>query len=138
MSKAEVNFAEQVHQRERIANVLIVDNDPTTVRLMLELLARKGIRGIVASDKKTVVEFLEKSSCELAFICDDISRSSGGGQQDLELLAKIKAISPELPVVMIANTENQKYQNQQQQGTGPGVPTAGSGGGFVRHGVHLG
>lgn len=88
-----------------IANVLIVDNDPQFVRFMLEILARKGIRGTVANDKEYAIDFLDKGHYDLVFIGVEIGRQTdlrGRLQDGLELLAKIKANSPELPVIMIA------------------------------------
>ena len=87
---------------EDIANVLIVDNDPELARFMLEILARKGIRGRLAGDKKDAMDFLDMGSCDLVFTSDNISRSAKDG---FELLQKIRANSPEMPVVMIAKLD---------------------------------
>ena len=48
-----------------MANVLIVDNDPELIRFMLEILARKGIHGIIANDKKAAIDLLDKGNCDL-------------------------------------------------------------------------
>jgi len=96
---------------EDIANVLIVDGDTELARFMLEILAQKGIRGHLAGDIKDAIDFLDRGSCDLVFTSDRISPSAtrqGQTQDGLELLEKIRAISPELPVVMIANSEWQK------------------------------
>ena len=93
---------------EDIANVLIVDNDPELARFMLEILARKGIRGHLANDKKDAIDFLDMGSCDLVFTSDKISRSATRPSQPhvgFELLQKIRANSPELPVVMIAKLD---------------------------------
>jgi len=126
VSKTKINNVKQVHQRGRIgnpiANVLIVDNDPEMARFMLEILARKGIRGVIANDKKAAVDFLDKSNYDLVFTSDNISQRSGlpgQPQGGFELLAKIRANSPETPVVMtgqphFAKNRKPKTQNQQQ------------------------
>ncbi|MHA2404274.1 MAG: hypothetical protein ACXADH_14850, partial [Candidatus Kariarchaeaceae archaeon] len=66
MSKTEKNNIRNCKQ-EDIANVLIVDNDSEFVRFMLELLAHKGIRGHLASDKNSAIDFINKGSCDLVF-----------------------------------------------------------------------
>lgn len=117
MSKAEINNTSPINRIDDIANVLIVDNDPELARFMLEILARKGIRGIVAGDEKTAVDFLDKSSCDLVFTGDRISQRDGlppKPQVVFELLGKIRANSPELPVIMISQPEKPKPQCQQQ------------------------
>ena len=144
MSKTATNNVKQVPQRgltgtpqngSPIANVLIVDNDPELARFMLEILARKGIRGIIANDKKSAVDLLNKGNYDLVFTSDrvperdemssaahkasqrsDSPRWSDGG---FELLRKIRANSPEMPVVMIGEphftgTRKRKTENQQQ------------------------
>jgi DNA-binding NtrC family response regulator len=98
---------------ENIANVLIVDNDRQLVRFMLEILAGKGIRGHLAGDKKEAIDFLDKNSCDLIFTSDRISSPTttrSRPQDGFELLQKIRANSPELPVVMIAKSQKPKEQ----------------------------
>jgi len=88
-------------QRDDTPNVLIVDDDPGTARFMLEILARKGIRANLADDKEAAIDLLEKNSCDLAFISGKLS----GPQNGFELLDRIRANSPELPVVMMAELD---------------------------------
>jgi DNA-binding NtrC family response regulator len=117
VSKVEVNNANRNRQQEDIANVLIVGNDAEMSRFMLGILARKGIRGIIANDKKNALDFIEKGSCDLIFTSDKIGQESdppSQTQDGFELLERIRANWPELPVVMIANAENRKMQNEQQ------------------------
>ena len=45
-------------QRDNIANVLIVDNDPAVARFMLEIFARRGIRANLAEDAEAARDFL--------------------------------------------------------------------------------
>jgi len=115
--KTEINNVKPVQQKDQIANVLIVGNDPELARLMLEILARKGIRGIIANDKKTAIDFLDRGNYDLVFTNAQISPYSdlsGRPQGGFELLRKIRADSPELPVIMIAKAENAKAQNRQR------------------------
>ncbi len=103
--------------QEDIANVLIVDNDSELARFMLEILARKGLRGHLANNKDSAINFINKGSCDLVFTSDVINRGANlsGRQQDgFELLDKIRENCPELPVVMITEAEIQTKQNLQQ------------------------
>jgi DNA-binding NtrC family response regulator len=109
--KTETNNVKQTHHQGLIANVLIVDNDPQFTRFMLEILARKGIRGIIANDKKAAVDFLEKSDYDLVFTSDKINPGaclSSQPESGFELLRKINANSPETPVIMITDNEYAK------------------------------
>ena len=117
MIKTEINNVNRVHQRNRIPNVLIVDNDPELARFMLEILAHKGIRGIIANDKKAAVDFLDRGDYDLVFTSDKISQQAALPSQPhggFELLLKIRENSPELPVIMIAKAEKPGAQNQQR------------------------
>ncbi|MFB0525104.1 MAG: sigma-54-dependent transcriptional regulator [Phycisphaerae bacterium] len=79
-------------------SVLIVDNDPAGTRFMLEILARKGIGANLADDEKAAIDFLDKNSCDLAFVSEKLSLL----QSSLDLISKVRSNSPELPVIMIA------------------------------------
>ena len=117
MSKVEVNNVSRNRLQEDIANVLIVGDDAEPTRFMLGILAQKGIRGIIANDKKSALDFIEKASCDLIFTSDKIGQgadSTSRSQEGFELLEKIRANWPELPVVMIADAENRRMQNEQQ------------------------
>ena len=116
MSKAEINNISNDRQ-EDIANVLIADNDSELARFMLEILARKGIRGYLVSDKDSAIDFINKGSCDLVFTGDRINRRtnlSSRPQDGFELLEIIKANWPELPVIMITKAKNRSLQNQQR------------------------
>ncbi len=83
------------------SSVLIVDDDPQTVRLMLELLARKGIGARLAATKKAVLDALDRTLCDLAFVSTRISRTDDASGT-FKLLHEIRSIAPEMPVVMMA------------------------------------
>jgi len=103
--------------REDIANVLIVDDDPELARFMLEILARKGIRGHLANDKNGAVDFLNKGVCDLVFACDRTNRRAGlsdRARDGFELLCEVRANWPELPVIMIAEAEKRGQREQQR------------------------
>ena len=90
-------------KQEDIANVLIADNDPELARFMLEILARKGIRGHLVGNKEKAIDFISKGSCDFLFTSDMISPPadlSGRSQDGFDLLFKVRENWPELPVVM--------------------------------------
>ncbi|MHC4238323.1 MAG: sigma-54-dependent transcriptional regulator [Planctomycetota bacterium] len=148
MSRAEMNDMNQTHRRDDIANVLIVGNDPEIARFILAILARKGIRGHLANDEKAALDFLDRSDCDLVFTGERVRRrtavkAGGDGKrlgamseegQDgspaspesgLELLGKIRAISHDLPVVMIGEYNFTGCEGAKGEGRGRGQATGG-------------
>jgi two-component system response regulator HydG/two-component system response regulator AtoC len=98
-----------MQRKEDIANVLIADNDPGLARLMLEILARKGIRGHLVGDKQSALDFVNKGHCDLLIageIIETQQNGEGKGHDGFELLSEVRANWPELPVVMIARNQN--------------------------------
>jgi len=124
VNKSETNDTKPMHNKDQtreafcneskntslIANVLIVDNDQESTRFLLEILARKGIRGTVAGNKKTAVDFLDKNNYDLSFSVTQIDQPKDG----FKLVREIKANSPEMPVIMMGDAQRQKAQDQQQ------------------------
>ncbi|MBP7051108.1 MAG: sigma-54-dependent Fis family transcriptional regulator [Phycisphaerae bacterium] len=100
MGKTENQERGRMQQRSDNATVLIVDNEPQTIRLMLELLAQRGISARLATTKKGAIDALDRTACDLAFLseqtADPQDRSSA-----FELLGAIRAVAPEMPVVMM-------------------------------------
>jgi len=102
-------------KQEDIANVLIADNDPELARFMLEILARKGIRGHLVGKKDKALDFISKGSCDFLFTSDTINPrpdQPARTQDGFELLCKVRENRPELPVVMIASAQKPDRQNQ--------------------------
>jgi DNA-binding NtrC family response regulator len=124
VNKTGINNIEQIHKKEQVdtsfcnepqskrpvANVLIIDNDKESTRLILEVLARKGIRGTVAGNEETLTRFLDKSNYDLVFSAMGINQS----EDDFRLVRDIKANAPEMPVIMICDAQKRKSQDQQQ------------------------
>ena len=108
--QAGVHFCDESQKSSPSANVLIVDNDQESIRFLLEILARKGIRGTVSDNKQTATDFLDRDNYDLVFSAIRMNQS----EDAFELLRKIKVNSPEMPVIMIGNAQKQKTQNQQQ------------------------
>ena len=103
--------------KENTANVLILDNDPETTRLMLSILARKGIRGHIVDKTESVIDFIDRDSCDLVFVNDKMSNRTDitNRHRDYdELLRKIRANCPELPVIIIAEAVPESSKEQRQ------------------------
>jgi DNA-binding NtrC family response regulator len=113
VDKGEID-KDRISQSSSIANVLIVDDDPELARFMLKILAQKGIRGIIAANADAAIDSLDKAGYDLVFTCDRISQGSsrpGRSQGVFDLLRRIMADSPEMPVVMMAEPGKQKNNN---------------------------
>jgi DNA-binding NtrC family response regulator len=113
VTEIETYSAKRSGQKAGTANVLIVDGDSGSVRLILEILARKGICANLTNDKKTAIEFLDKNDCDLVFTSADINRPDDG----FELLRAIKRNSPELPVIMLWSPATEWKQPRSTQGS---------------------
>ncbi|HON91889.1 MAG TPA: sigma-54 dependent transcriptional regulator [Sedimentisphaerales bacterium] len=93
------------------ASVLIVDDEPQTIRLMLEVLARKGISAKLAGGRKAAMDALDRAPCDLAFLSEQITGVKGpsGG---FELLAAMRSVAPEMPVVMMSGRSAEPSQTR--------------------------
>jgi len=98
-----MNEKSRTQPRDDNAIVLIVDDEPQTIRLMLEILARRGIGARLAATRKAAMDAVDKGRCDLVFISTriaDMPEQSGG----FALLNEIRAMAPEMPVVMMAGS----------------------------------
>ena len=81
-------------------SILLVNNKSDSARLILSMLAKRGLQGFIANSECRALDYLEKNKCGMVFIEDDT-------ESGLRLIKKIINHYPELPVVMIAeNTES--------------------------------
>jgi len=127
--------------RQNDTSVLVVDNDSKVVRPILQILAKKGIRGNWADNQKTALGILERCQCDLVFISEYVPRRSQSGNEKnnnhsdcrydissrlnsgFEMLDKIRTNFPELPVVMISGGSFENAfgrsvtDNENKQGT---------------------
>jgi DNA-binding NtrC family response regulator len=78
-------------------NVLLVGCNTPTTRLLLEVLAARGIRGTVARDVKAAGDRIPQDRWDLVFV--ELETAGGGG---LAVVEEAKRREPELPVVMIS------------------------------------
>jgi DNA-binding NtrC family response regulator len=103
---AKIDDKKQIQKRHDPANVLIVDDEANTVRFLLEILAQKGLQANLASDEKTAIEMIDNNNFDLVFISETIRPNAQAHDIigfNFGLLKKIKANSPELPVIMMAD-----------------------------------
>jgi DNA-binding NtrC family response regulator len=77
-------------------NVLLVESDAATTRTVLEVLAGRGVRGVVARDLAQAEERFEAGGWDLV-LCDLAVPGDG-----MEVVRRIKNREPELPVVLLA------------------------------------
>jgi DNA-binding NtrC family response regulator len=85
------------------AAVLIVDDDPETIRLLLEILARKGIGAQLAADRRAAIETLEKNNYDLAFISTQLGEGLAPSNK-LEFIHEIRSRTPEMPLIAMARS----------------------------------
>lgn len=86
-------------------NVLIIDDDAAAARCLLEIFAQKGVSATVAANESAAAEYLDNNDYQLIFLhcpADKAARIN----RVFDLLAAIKARTPELPVLMTIGSEN--------------------------------
>ena len=91
-------------------NVLIIDDDQESIRILLAVLARKGIRGMVAGSRKEALGILDKNTIDLVFSVLQIDRP----QKGFQLVHDIKSNSPERPIIMMGQGSRQHAQDPQR------------------------
>ena len=84
-------MVEKVHQ-----NVLVVSERSDSTRAVLEVLAGRGIRGIVARDVDSAMDLLDRCDCDM--LVTDRRLADG---EEFELLRKVRDELPEMPVVLL-------------------------------------
>jgi len=104
VSRSIADNPSQAGQRHDNATVLIVDDEPESIRLMLETLARRGISPQVACDRRAAIELTDRNRCDLAFISmrlgDAAEQCSG-----LDLADEIRRLAPEMPIIITADAQ---------------------------------
>ena len=87
-------------------NVLIIDNDQNTVRVLLEVFAHRNIRGTVAPNENKALDYLRQNYWNMVFVSHELTAGPAGRNGNGQLLRRIKADRPELPVVMISKLDS--------------------------------
>ncbi|MEN6385880.1 MAG: sigma-54 dependent transcriptional regulator [Phycisphaerales bacterium] len=92
-------------------NVMVVDSDKDSTRIILEILAQRGVRAVVTpAVNKNIFDLLEKSRCDLAFTVIRINRL----HDDFRLIREIRTAFPQMPLITICDSQNISQQNNQQ------------------------
>lgn len=82
-------------------NVLILNEEPGTIRLLLEILAKRGVRGAVVGDEVAAIEKLLERSWN--FVLADLHSVRGDSG---EFVRGVKDTDPELPVVVVSEKDS--------------------------------
>jgi len=101
VSNTEIDIDSRVRTQYENVNVLIVENDPETARLMLATLAGKGISAQLAGGAKAALTALDRRRCDLVFLSTPLGHTPDQPDR-FELLETIRATAPEMPIVMVA------------------------------------
>ena len=83
------------------ARVLIADDQPDVLNALRLLLADEGHEVVLARSPAEVLEQLEAADFDLAILDLNYTRDTTSGQEGLDLLERLKALDPTLPVLVI-------------------------------------
>lgn len=84
-------------------NVLVIDDDSSLASVLLRSLAKRGIRGTVAADRKTAVEYLRQNLWSMVLVSYKFAYNQRQ-TNPFEFLRTIKAPNPEIPVIMLSDS----------------------------------
>jgi DNA-binding NtrC family response regulator len=80
--------------------ILIVDDDRSVTASLALLLKQAGHPSLAASSPDEAIEILSRQPCRLVIQDMNFSRRTSG-EEGLELLARIKATTPSIPVILV-------------------------------------
>src|SRR3954447_20788534 len=80
--------------------ILIVDDDPSVTASLALLLKQAGYASQSVSGPEAALAWLERDRCELVIQDMNFSRRTTG-EEGLALLARIRSVAPQLPIVLI-------------------------------------
>jgi DNA-binding NtrC family response regulator len=113
--KNQKNNLDDSRRKNIIANILVVDSDVQSARLILELAARKGIHVNLANGIESALDLFEKDKHELVFLSDKVEQTQNDVpklKSSFELLHKIRSVSPELPIIMFSSAQLSNTQSR--------------------------
>ena len=84
-------------------NVLVIDDDSSLASVLLRSLAKRGIRGTVATDRKTAVEYLRQNRWSMVLVSYKFAYNQRQ-TNPFEFLRTIKTPNPEMPVIMLSDS----------------------------------
>ncbi len=82
-------------------NILIADDQPDVLEALRLLLKGEGFRTQTAASPAAVLKALETGDFDVVLIDLNYARDTTSGQEGLDLLANIRALDAELPVVVM-------------------------------------
>jgi DNA-binding NtrC family response regulator len=83
--------------------ILVIDDEPDLVRLMTRILSKAGYEPVGASCPDEALRLFEMDPDFLAVITDLVMPGGDG----LSLTARIREISPRIPVILVTGTGHQ-------------------------------
>jgi DNA-binding NtrC family response regulator len=89
-------------------NVLVVDSDKDSTRVVLAALARRAIGATVSRCGKAAADFLARGSYAMVFGVVRMNAVS----EDLRIIGDIRAAWPQMPLVIICDAQNQPNSQQ--------------------------
>lgn len=84
-------------------NLLIIDNDTESVRIILETLAKRAIRGTVAANHSRAIEYVEQDLWTMALIGYGFAESLATDTHAM-IIRRLKSHHPEMPLIMLTET----------------------------------
>src|SRR5947209_16062067 len=81
--------------------VLIADDQPAVIEALRLLLKGEGFEVKAVASPSDVLEALSRQSFDAALIDLNYTRDTTSGQEGFDLLARVREIDPQLPVVVM-------------------------------------
>lgn len=83
--------------------ILVIDDQPDVARVVAEVLASEGHEALVAGSGEEGLRVIEQNSPDAVFL--DVVMP---GLDGIEVLRRIRATRPDLPVILLSGTVNQR------------------------------
>ncbi len=95
------------------ASVLVVEDNPTVLRLITRILKRSGYTVLDASTKEKALE-IARGRSDLSMLCSDLNLTHCTG---VDVATEVRAIHPDLPVLFMSGNAEQMLENTNLKGT---------------------
>lgn len=94
---------EEKHQSDMLSGprTLIADDQPDILEALRLLLKQHGYQVETAASPAAILQALEARSFDLLLMDLNYTRDTTSGQEGLDLLSRIQAVDPALPVVVM-------------------------------------
>ncbi|WP_394844757.1 sigma-54 dependent transcriptional regulator [Pendulispora brunnea] len=81
--------------------ILLADDEPDVLAALRLLVKAEGFEVVTASSPEAIVACVEATAVDVALIDLNYTRDTTSGQEGLDVLARLRAIDPTLPVVVM-------------------------------------